>query len=96
MPSFISQTGLMQTRRPCGSRPSDRSSTKIRSATPICGAASPTPRSAYIVAIMSSTRAVISGVIAGDVGGGNPEIRGAEAEHGAKHARSATTPGGAG
>ena len=54
------------------------------------------PRSAYIVAIMSSTRAVISGVIAGDVGGGNPEIRSAEAEHGAEHAGSATTPGGAG
>ena len=54
------------------------------------------PRSAYIVATMSSTRAVISGVIAGDVGGGHPEIRGTEAEHGAKHAGSATTPGGGG
>ena len=46
-----------------GSRPSEMSTTKIRSATPTCGAASPIPGAAYIVSIMSVMSRSISGVM---------------------------------
>ncbi len=48
------ELGLTITIRPAGSRPSEMSTTKIRSGTPICGAASPIPGAAYIVSIMSA------------------------------------------
>ena len=54
IPSSSTNSGLTNTIRSSGLRPSDRSTTKIRSDTPICGAARPMPGAAYIVSIMSS------------------------------------------
>ena len=62
------------------SRPTETSATKMRSGTPICGAASPTPGAAYIVLIMSSMSCWISGVISGTDGGGAMQHVGPVAE----------------
>src|SRR6478736_2711624 len=62
VPSRASTFGLMTTRRSSARRPSETSTTKMRSGTPTCGAARPTPGAAYIVRIMSSTSWRISGV----------------------------------
>src|SRR5262249_33311469 len=53
-PSIASSCGLIATISPCGSRPTDRSTTNRRRGSPTCGAASPMPGAAYIVSIMSS------------------------------------------
>ena len=79
MPSRSTNSGLTMTMRPAGSRPTDRSTTKIRRATPTCGAASPMPGAAYIVSIMSSMRRSISGVMVSQAGtrveGRSPYLR---------------------
>src|SRR2546428_12763281 len=64
MPSRSTNSGLTNTSSDEGSRPTETSTTKMRSGMPICGAASPTPGAAYIVSIMSSISRSISGVSA--------------------------------
>ena len=54
MPSRSTNSGFTSTMSAVGSRPTEMSTTKIRSGTPTCGAASPIPGAAYMVSIMSS------------------------------------------
>ena len=70
MPSRSTNTGLIMTISSPGLRPTDTSTTKTRSGTPICVAASPTPGAAYMVSIMSSIEPVHVVVDRRDVGGG--------------------------
>ena len=67
------------------------STTKIRSDTPTCGAASPTPGAAYIVSIMSSIRRSISGVMASTAWARLVERGVAVFENRSNHVSDATT-----